>query len=226
MAPSPHQWNQSAHIEPDQRINHACRPNAYYRFNDATLTLDVFALRPISSNEEITFSYGFSFEPHEKRQKALEATWGFRCRCPLCSSNSTSRAASDTRVADIAGIKAALPTSLNDIPQYIAGLPRLISLLDEENLLTEMPMYEEILAYAWSAVKEEGRAKAWAERASEHWAVVAGRDSWEAKRSRELSADVKGHYTWGTWDDDIWEGVGQGHPWDEHDGDDHHHHHH
>ena len=153
----------------------------------------------------------------------MEATWGFKCTCSLCSSNSTVRAASDARVADIAGIKAALPTSLDDIPQYIAGLPRLISLLDEEDLLIEMPMYEEILAYSWSAVKEEGRAKAWAERSSVHWAVVAGKDSWEAKRSRHLAADVKGHYTWGTWEDDIWEGVGQGHPWDEHDGDDHHH---
>lgn len=40
----------------DQRINHACRPNAFYRFNDYTLEFDVFALRDIQPGEELTFS--------------------------------------------------------------------------------------------------------------------------------------------------------------------------
>lgn len=98
--------------------------------------------------------------------------------------------------------------------------------MDEEDLLIELPMYEEILAYAWSAVKEEGRAKAWAERASWHWGVIAGKESWESRRTKQLADGVKEHYTWGSWKGgDIWEGVGQGHPWDEREGDDHHHDH-
>jgi hypothetical protein len=98
-------------------------------------------------------------------------------------------------------------------------------LLEEEGLYAELPMYEEILAYAWSAVGEEGRAEAWAERAEVHWEIVAGKGSWEAKRCGELARDVKGHYTWRTWEGDIWEGVGMGHPWDEREGDDHEHEH-
>jgi SET domain-containing protein len=38
-----------------QRINHACRPNTAYRFNDHTLNFDVFALKPIKPNEELTY---------------------------------------------------------------------------------------------------------------------------------------------------------------------------
>jgi hypothetical protein len=42
--------------KPTQRINHACRPNALWRFNDYTLTFDVFALKDLQPGEEITLS--------------------------------------------------------------------------------------------------------------------------------------------------------------------------
>ncbi|KAF9736616.1 hypothetical protein PMIN06_003396 [Paraphaeosphaeria minitans] len=223
-------WDGTSHliVVPEAaRINHACRPNAYYRFSDASLTLTVFALAPIPPGTELTFSYGFSHLPSTSRTAALKETWGFTCTCTLCSSSSTSSiSASDTRLSDIAGLKASLPTALEDIPQYIALIPRLVTLLEEEGLYAELGMYEEILAYAWSAVGSEGRARAWAERAGVHWGIVAGGDSWEARRCAELAGDVKGHYTWSTWEGDIWGGVGQGHPWDEREGDDHHDHEH
>jgi len=42
-----------------QRINHACRPNAYYRFDDYSLKFDAFALKKIQPGEEITFCCEF-----------------------------------------------------------------------------------------------------------------------------------------------------------------------
>ncbi|KAJ4290422.1 hypothetical protein N0V90_010638 [Kalmusia sp. IMI 367209] len=209
-----------------KRINHACRPNAYYRFDDFTLNFDVFSLKDIRPGEEITFSYGFSAEPYEARSKALESTWGFTCTCSLCTANSTTIAASDTRLADIAALKSSLPTSLSDLPQYIALLPRLISFVEKEGLLSELPMYEEILAYTWSAIKAEEGAKYWAERASKHWRVIAGKESWEARRTQDLLDNLEGHYTWGSYEGpDPWEGVGKGHPWDEPEGEEHDHDH-
>lgn len=92
-------------------------------------------------------------------------------------------------------------------------LPELIGLMEEEDLIIELPMYEEIMAYTWSSFGIEDRAKYWAERAREHWAVLAGPESWEAKRTGQLENDVKGHYTWMSWEEDPWEGVGHGHPW-------------
>ena len=91
-------------------------------------------------------------------------------------------------------------------------------------MLSEMPVYQEMLAYAWSAVGDEGRARAWGKRAVEGWGIVAGRESVEMERVKGLVEDVRGHWTWERWEGDIWEGVGNGHPWDEHDdGDEHHH---
>jgi hypothetical protein len=78
-------------------------------------------------------------------------------------------------------------------------------------------MYEEILALTWSSFGIKKRAVYWAGRARRHWAVLAGKESWEAKRCADLETDVEGHATWMTWKDDPWEGVGEGHPWDEHD---------
>jgi hypothetical protein len=95
----------------------------------------------------------------------------------------------------------------------------LIKLYDDEDLHTETPMYEEILAYTWSSFGIAKRAVYWAGRASRHWAVLAGKESWEAKRCGDLEKDVKSHATWMSWKDDPWEGVGEGHPWDEREGD-------
>jgi hypothetical protein len=86
-------------------------------------------------------------------------------------------------------------------------------------------MYEEILALTWSSFGIKHRAQYWAGRARTHWAVLAGRESWEAKRCGDLEDDVEAHATWMAWKDDPWEGVGEGHPWDEKDGHDHDHDH-
>ncbi|KAF1970659.1 SET domain-containing protein [Bimuria novae-zelandiae CBS 107.79] len=203
-------WDGTFHLllNPEAaRINHACRPNTYYRFNDHTLLFDLFALRPISPGEEMTYSYGFSTEPHATRQERLKGTWGFTCTCSLCTSPTSTLALSDTNLLTISSIKSSLPTSLDDIPQYITILPKLISLLDEEGLLAEMPLYEEILAYAWSAVRDKEKARAWAERARWHWGVVAGKESWEARRMGELAENVEGHFTWGMWEGE-WASLG------------------
>ncbi|KAF1837754.1 SET domain-containing protein [Decorospora gaudefroyi] len=200
------------------RINHACRPNTSWRFDDYTLSFEIFALRDIKPGEEITRSYGFERQPHAQRLESLRENHGFTCACRLCTANATTIEASNRRLTQIADLKAVLPTSQSDIPQLIGLLPDLISLLEEEELVDELQLYEEILAYTWSSFGIEDRARYWAGRASQHWAVMAGRESWEAKRCADMEKDVKGHSTWMSWDgEDPWEGVGEGHPWDEKD---------
>jgi hypothetical protein len=88
-----------------------------------------------------------------------------------------------------------------------------------------MGAYEEILAYAYSSFSIEKRARYWAERSKRHWEIVAGKKSFEAKRLSEFLADVKEHGSWGAWKEDPWEGVGKGHPWDDHSDEDHDHEH-
>jgi hypothetical protein len=135
----------------------------------------------------------------------VKENWGFACTCSLCSANSTTIATSDARLSDIETIKRDLPTGISEIPKLIAILPRLVSLLEEEGLLIEKPMYEEILAYSWSTLGIEKRAKYWAERARKGWEIVAGKGSYEVKRTRALEENVRGHGTFATWDKDPWD---------------------
>ncbi|KAI4932972.1 hypothetical protein J4E85_003375 [Alternaria conjuncta] len=207
------------------RINHACRPNTLWRFDDYTLSFEVFALRDIKPGEEITRSYGFEKRARRRRVKSIEANFGFTCACPLCTADDDATMASNDRLSEIKALKSVLPTDPEDSPQLLGLLPKLIEHLEEEGLLTELPQYEEILAYTWSSFGIEDRAKYWAGRAQKHWAVVAGKESWEQRRCGELEANVRGHQTWMTWKGDPWEGVGEGHPWDEKEGDGHDHDH-
>lgn len=197
------------------RINHACRPNAIWRFNDYTLAFDVVALKDITPGEEITISYGFETRARKRRTRSIEANLNFSCLCPLCQGTSDEIEASNDRLSEIKALKSVLPTDPADSPQLLGLLPNLIKALDEEDLHTETPMYEEILAYTWSSFGIEDRARYWAGRAHKHWGVLLGKDSWESKRCGELERDVRGHKTWMTWEGDPWEDVGEGHPWDE-----------
>lgn len=84
-------------------------------------------------------------------------------------------------------------------------------------------MYEEILAYSWSTLGIEDKAKLWAGRARRGWEIIAGKDSWEAKRTGELESNPKEHGTWATWDKDPWDDS----VWeDDHHGEDEHDHDH
>ena len=80
-------------------------------------------------------------------------------------------------------------------------------------MLLELPMYEEILAYTWSAFGIEARAKEWGGKARRGWEVVMGKESWEARRCAELEGDVKSHYTWMSWEGEDPFEMGDGHPW-------------
>jgi len=157
----------------------------------------------------------------------LKENWGFTCKCPLCTSNSSVIAASDERLASLVELQQAIPTDPDSLPQLLGILPNIIELFDEEGLVVDTPGYEEILAYAFSSFRNERRAREWGERALKHWEVLAGKNSFEAKRLRNFLANMEIHGSWGTWKEDPWEGVGKGHPWDDHSdhGHDHDHNH-
>lgn len=163
----------------------------------------------------LTSTDGFEKRARKRRTRSIEANFNFSCLCPLCQGTDDEIEASNDRMSEIKALKSVLPTDPADSPQLLGLLPNLIKALDEEDLHTDTPMYEEILAYTWSSFGIEDRAKYWAGRARKHWGVLQGKDSWESKRCGDLEDNVKGHSTWMTWEGDPWEDVGEGHPWDE-----------
>lgn len=84
-----------------QRLNHDCRPNAAYFFDENTLTHYVHAITDITPGTEISITY---IDPHmrrRKRVKKLLSNWGFNCSCSACTLSSQLSRASDQRLAQI-----------------------------------------------------------------------------------------------------------------------------
>ncbi|KAK4209631.1 hypothetical protein QBC37DRAFT_323700 [Rhypophila decipiens] len=69
------------------RINHSCRPNAYYRFSETRLTMEVVSYHTIEKGEEITMSYVPLETKRQERRKYLQDNWGIDCQCSLCKAS-------------------------------------------------------------------------------------------------------------------------------------------
>lgn len=110
-------------------MNHDCRPNAAYHFDPDTAMMEVHAVRPIATGEEITVSYirysiitvleeyiirshshnaltmsNSPFISHAHRQHLLHDRWGFKCSCTACSAPAAQVNASDTRLEKISSL--------------------------------------------------------------------------------------------------------------------------
>jgi hypothetical protein len=87
------------------RMNHDCRPNAEYRYNDERLAQYIHAARDIAPGEEITLSYINSLMIRSLRMARLRKNWGFECSCPVCSLDEARARESDARIEQIGEIK-------------------------------------------------------------------------------------------------------------------------
>lgn len=166
----------------------------YYRFNETTLTLTLFALRDILPGEELSYSYldPLSTPHHKDRHAALSSQWGFTCTCPICADPS-SRAASDRRREEIRGLKPQLADSASD-PRRIVRLCReLLRLYEEEGAVVPRGMVAEMAAYTANKAGDAQAAVRFAQTAREAWGVVAGEGSVEVKRIEGLIKDPRGH---------------------------------
>lgn len=67
------------------RINHSCKPNVVWSFNQAKKTKEVRATKTILAGEEVTACYIDPLSMAEDRQKMLSARFNFMCSCEICS---------------------------------------------------------------------------------------------------------------------------------------------
>ncbi|SPO04076.1 uncharacterized protein DNG_06759 [Cephalotrichum gorgonifer] len=176
------------------KINHACIPNTYYRFDEKTLSLSIFALRDIPAGEELTYTYvdPLSEAPHKDRQPYLASQWEFTCTCPLCATPS-SRDASDRRRGSIRDLKAQLAEAAQDPPRIVRACKKLLALYEEEGMVAPRAMTAEIAAYAANQVGDAEGAARFGAVARGYWEVMAGKGSAEVRRLEELIRDPRGH---------------------------------
>jgi len=127
--------SQSALFPEIAMLNHDCRPNAAYFFDEKTLTHYVHAIRPIYPGEEITITYINNELPRARRMRGLEKNWGFKCSCSTCTAHASLVSESDSRLEQIATIQQDV---LSDWTESSAATPAtaelLISLYQQERL--------------------------------------------------------------------------------------------
>lgn len=67
------------------RCNHSCGPNAAWKWDFASLSSTLFALRDIKPGEEICHTYVHPLQSRAKRWKKLKPDYRFECDCPWCT---------------------------------------------------------------------------------------------------------------------------------------------
>jgi hypothetical protein len=74
---------ESALFEKGSKVQHSCAPNCSYTSKVLEDHLIYFAVRPIASGENITFSY-IGYMPTFQRREELKSTKDFLCECSKC----------------------------------------------------------------------------------------------------------------------------------------------
>lgn len=67
------------------RINHSCKPNVNYYWNDDEQAMYLYAVSDIRRDEELYISYIVNYKSKKMRMKKLKNNYGFDCECAICS---------------------------------------------------------------------------------------------------------------------------------------------
>ena len=115
-------------------LNHDCRPNAAYFWDEQMMTHYVHAIRDIPVGEEITITYIDNEKDRKTRMRRLEKSWGFKCSCSACTANPSLTAESDSRLYQITDLAKTLDnwTPSSRATPEVAEL--LIALYEQERL--------------------------------------------------------------------------------------------
>ncbi|KAH8912349.1 SET domain-containing protein [Coniochaeta sp. PMI_546] len=172
------------------RLNHNCRPNAFWRYSKDNLAMEVVAIRDIDPGEEITHSYAPLGMNYKERQEALKE-WGFTCKCPLCSSSRKTIQQSDQRRNRIRKIREVLSEGVvlsgDQVDKLVAELLRLIN---EEKLEVQLVVYYEVIARAYMGVFDFEKAKQYATMCEAAWIQYGGLDHDNVEGMKQLWKDL------------------------------------
>ncbi|EXA36613.1 hypothetical protein FOQG_11817 [Fusarium oxysporum f. sp. raphani 54005] len=132
------------------RMNHSCTPNICWVYDEPTGFMEVYAVRDIDKDEEITNSYIEVAISYQARMKEL-SNWGFQCQCAACEGPDAAK--HDERRRRIAQIKGILDIyqdsrKTDDAPKF-AEIPKTdlealklgeesLALLSDEELVEQL----------------------------------------------------------------------------------------
>jgi hypothetical protein len=159
------------------RINHGCRPNTSYYWNEHFNKRIVYATRKIKAGEEFSVSYISLLLTQEQRQKQLDR-YGFTCQCEACAQEHAAQEASDYRRTTINNAFNHFEPKLNlKPPQSKKGKEQalidakasahLVELVQEEGLADYFARAYRIAAISHARVEDWQSAATWANKGYE-----------------------------------------------------------
>lgn len=178
------------------RINHDCRPNAAYFFDQATLTHHVHAIRAIYPGEEISITYINNEIPRDKRISRLRNGWGFECSCSTCSAHPRLVAESDARLAEMESVQ----KLLNDWTDTSSATPALakllVSLYEQERLHAGLSTAYQHVAEVYSSFGMKWEAIRYA-RLSLEWNMLdKGWDDRDVAAMQRMASEPESTWSW------------------------------
>ncbi|ORY02653.1 hypothetical protein BCR34DRAFT_493031, partial [Clohesyomyces aquaticus] len=177
-------------------LNHDCRPNAAYFFDEETLTHYVHATQDIFPGEEITITYINNAQVRSKRMAALKMNWGFDCSCSSCSAHPALTAESDDRVQQIATLEEELDYWTSDTDATPEMAETLISLMIQERLYASLGSAYRLAAMAYSSFGDKWNAIRYARLSVEYSALDNGFRDKDVYAMKQLATDPEMQWSW------------------------------
>ncbi|KAF9463577.1 hypothetical protein BDZ94DRAFT_1258594 [Collybia nuda] len=154
------------------RSNHSCGPNAAHKWDLASFSSSLYALRPISVGEEITMIYTDVTASREVRRAKLKRLYGFDCGCTYCDlPDEESIVSSDAARAQLRDWGHTHPGYLkwstdlcraDDV--VIKSHQNALRLIEREGMQGLQCLYMEEIVLSYAILGEESEFRAWGER--------------------------------------------------------------
>ncbi|OCL09201.1 SET domain-containing protein [Glonium stellatum] len=155
------------------RINHSCRPNAAYFWNQRLGKRIVYAAREIKEGEEILVSYIPLLMTKAERAMRLNQ-YGFKCDCDACAASMGDTVVSDSRRAEIRRLMESLESDLSaEVGSGVVAKRKAQRLVNECLKLVSLVEAEQLVDYYAQAYRlassSHARAELWEQGA--YWAL-------------------------------------------------------
>jgi hypothetical protein len=188
--------SQSALFPEIAMLNHDCRPNAAYFFDEKTMTHFVHAIRPIQPGEEITITYVNNEFERNTRVRRLEKHWGFTCACSSCTAHPNIVQESDSRLQQIV----ALQETLNDWTASSSATPAiaelLVSLYKQERLDASLATAHQHAAEVYSSFGMKWEAARYARLSVEMSLLDKGFNDRDVRDMQKMAREPEMTWSW------------------------------
>ncbi|KAF2787449.1 SET domain-containing protein [Melanomma pulvis-pyrius CBS 109.77] len=177
-------------------LNHDCRPNAAYFWDEETLSHYVHATQTIYPGEEITITYINNERSRAKRMANLKMNWGFDCDCSSCSAHPSFYAESDARIQRMEE----LISHLNNWTPESKATPELaetlISLYEQERLFASLGVPYKHAAETYSSFGDKWNAVKYATLSAELSMLDKGFRDRDVRDMRAMAKDPELSWSW------------------------------